>query len=82
VSSIGDVGLMASFQWFEAIPAALGVGDGSLVGIQWIAISRTSPPCRFAVVCWEEIAVMVELRCPRKTMRHRGIYKFKPRSYL
>jgi hypothetical protein len=66
VLSSGGVGLEANVRWFEAIPAACGVGDGSSVGIRWIAISRSSPPCRFVIGCWEEIAIMVGLRCPKK----------------
>jgi hypothetical protein len=78
----GAVGIVANIRWFEAIPVAPGVGDGSSVGIRWMAISRSSPPCRFVVGWAEEIAVVVGLRCPIKTTIHKGKCIFKPNAYL
>jgi hypothetical protein len=66
IASTGAVGISAIVRWFDANPAAPGVGDASLVGIRWMAISRSSPPCRFVVGWAEEIAVMVGLRDPIK----------------
>ena len=43
------VGVVAKFRWFGAIPAMPGGGDISSVGVRWMAVSISSPPCRSVV---------------------------------
>ena len=74
LSSDGAVDGTANIRWFEAIPAAPGVGDVSSVGIRWVAVRRCSSPSRSVVGCGEEIVVMVGHEGPKKTTNHRGNY--------
>jgi hypothetical protein len=70
--SDGAVDVTANIRWFGAVPAAPGVGGVLSVGMRWVAIRSSSPPCRTVVGCMEEIVVMVGHQGPRKTTNHRG----------
>jgi hypothetical protein len=80
VLSTGVVGLMANFRWIGAIPAVPHVGDASSVGIRWVAICRSSPPCRNVVGLAEKVAVMAGM--PQKTTSHKGKCGFISTAYL